>query len=88
MKNGILVPKNLWMDHWRSDILEIYTQDGTCRSSNDLHRLDGPAIVYSSNTPSGWYVDGWKIYDWDDLKKDSKVSDEQLAVLILKYGKI
>lgn len=54
------------------------------------HRIDGPALFnYKSiHEPHEWYANDVRCTTWDEFSKFSKISDEQLAFLILKYGTI
>lgn len=44
MKNGILVPKELWELHWHGQLEFLYTDNGT--PNHVYHRTDGPAIKH------------------------------------------
>lgn len=51
------------------------------------HRLDGPAF----ESPYGvneWWVSDLHCTTWHEFQLHSKVSDEELNMLILKYGSI
>lgn len=51
------------------------------------HRIDGPAIIY----PDGrirWCIDDEPINNRNRFQQLAKLSNEELAILILKYGNI
>lgn len=52
-----------------------------------LHRTDGPAIIGSDNR-LWWYIQNIRIHSWSTYQQLAKLSDEELAFLILKYGEI
>lgn len=50
-----------------------------------LNRIDGPLFM----RPDGvwiWYVNGKRIESWEQFKHESGISDEELLMLVLKYG--
>lgn len=51
------------------------------------HRTDGPAIIDPS-TGNSWYVNGIPITTDEQFQKIAKISDEELLMIIIKYGKI
>ena len=52
------------------------------------HRLDGPASLSSDGDYAGWYVNG-RHYDSNKEYQDAAgLSDEDMAVLVIKYGNI
>lgn len=52
-----------------------------------LHRTNGPAIM---NTNGGvfWYINGERIYFNEEYQLRAGLSDEELVMIILKYGNI
>lgn len=71
--------------HPNGDI--IYTNE-----NHHVHRIDGPAHIHKSHSGEGiqqmWYVNNKRVYNWEEFQKESRISDEDLLVLVLKYGKI
>ena len=47
------------------------------------HREDGPAVIYS-NGNQYWYLND-KIYSFNEFIKKSKLSDDEIIMLKLKY---
>lgn len=52
-----------------------------------LHRTDGPAIIGTDNK-LWWYIRDIRIPNRQMYQKYSKLSDEDMVALILKYGEI
>lgn len=52
-----------------------------------LHRIDGPAVIYPDGNEC-WFVRNESCSTWKQFQELSKVSDEELSILILKYGSI
>lgn len=50
-----------------------------------LHCIDGPAVITRSGLVF-WYVNDYKMTNWDDFRLEAKLTDEQFLLLILKYG--
>jgi hypothetical protein len=50
------------------------------------HRLDGPAI--QCNDGDSWHVDGVWCKNFKDFQKAGKLTDDQITILILKYGEM
>lgn len=48
------------------------------------HRIDGPAVMHS-NGRLDWAVDGRICLNWAEFQKQSKISDEDLSILMLRY---
>lgn len=54
-----------------------------------LHRTDGPAIEFPNNPiHDQWCVHGIKVNSWPWFQQLAKISDEELTLLILKYGEL
>lgn len=49
------------------------------------HRLDGPALVYK-NGEIRWYINDKRYRDARRYQQDAKLTDEEMTLLILKYG--
>lgn len=53
------------------------------------HRLDGPAITKKLQpTVRSWWIEGVRARTWQEYQNLTGCSDEQLNVLILRYGKM
>lgn len=65
------------------------TQDGSefWYLNDQRHRIDGPAVIYS-NGVNRWYIRGELILTWSRYQELTGMPDEELSVLILKYGNI
>ena len=50
-----------------------------------LHRLDGPAVAYSSGLEF-WWVNGVHVEFPREFRRVSGLGDQDMLVLILKYG--
>ncbi len=82
--------------HWYTDGVR-HREDGpsyvgangeeTWRLYGELHRIDGPAVTYVNKTQS-WYVRGINCTSNKEFQKIAGVSDEDMIVIILKYGDI
>ena len=58
----------------------FWIKDGT------FHRIDGPAII--SLKQNTWYLGGL-LYSYNkEFQTAAKLSDEDMAIMILKYGNI
>ena len=55
--------------------------------NNHLHRVDGPAAVYQSGLIQ-WWFEGQHIHSAERFQQVSGLSDEDMTILILKYGEI
>ena len=49
------------------------------------HRNDGPAVTYDNGNIE-WYIDNIRIFDSEQFRRRSGLSDEAMTILILKYG--
>ena len=56
-------------------------------SSGLFHRTDGPAIIYSNGT-CRWMLNESPCLSNDHYQKATGISDEDMAIMILKYGNI
>lgn len=54
-------------------------------SYDGLHREDGPAKEFKDK--SEWYLNGEQVFSMDEFQALLGLSDEDISVLILKYGK-
>lgn len=62
------------------------TGDESWYNYGRLHRTTGPALtVEGSNL---WYVNGTRAYTDDEFQLRAKLTDEELLMVILKYGNI
>jgi hypothetical protein len=50
------------------------------------HRIDGPAYTYGNRI--AWYIDGNPIYTDKEFQHRAKLSDEDMSILVLKYGNV
>lgn len=80
--NGRLLPKDEWEPWWTSVLQEIYVFGNSYRN---WHRTDGPAITYA-NGDILWVLNGIRYYDIEEFQRDAKLTDEEVSILILKYG--
>ncbi len=53
--------------------------------NGNRHREDGPAVIHAIGTKE-WWVNGIQYHLIKDYKPHCTVSDEELFMLILKYG--
>lgn len=51
----------------------------------DWHREDGPAVIFNDGQQS-WYLFNRSILDFKEFQYVLNLSDEDMSVLILKYG--
>ena len=51
------------------------------------HRMDGPAIIDEYGN-YGWYLNDDRICSREEFQRRAGLSDEEMALLILKYGDI
>lgn len=51
------------------------------------HRIDGPAITWNDGTVE-WYVNNKRCDTIAEYKEAANLSDEDILVLILKYGNL
>ena len=56
-------------------------------SRGENHRIDGPALFWPDGTHSYW-IDGHRFAKASAFQKAAKLSDEDMAMLKLKYGQI
>lgn len=53
------------------------------------HRVDGPAIEFEQDpSHNKWYINGKEIKSCQHYQKLTGLTDEEMTVLILKYGDI
>lgn len=52
-----------------------------------LHRTDGPAVMLAGGMNS-WYIYHQRITDWQSFQHFTNCTNEELSLLILKYGDI
>lgn len=70
------------------DFDNMYMHDGRwCYDRKIIHRIDGPAIIYRNDIVN-WVVHGIHCQNWQKFQKVSKIFDEEISILILKYGSI
>jgi len=55
--------------------------------NGNVHRLDGPAVEHASGTTE-WWVSGNQHFNFKDYQEASGLPDDQITILILKYGGI
>ncbi len=51
------------------------------------HRIDGPAVVYPDGDRE-WWIKGRSFVDNKSYQLAAGLSDEEMAVIILKYGSV
>ena len=51
------------------------------------HRLDGPAVI-ESNGHQAWLIRGKTYHKNKDFQRDAGLTDEEMAILVLKYGNV
>ena len=54
--------------------------------NNKRHRLDGPSIDCEGH--QWWYIDGVRYYNFKDFQAAGKLTDDEITMLILKYGEM
>ena len=67
----------------------MYKLDRLSENSNgQLHNMTGPAMKYHSKNGAmyGWYVHGKACHSYKEYQRLSGISDDQLTIIILKYG--
>lgn len=52
-----------------------------------IHRIDGPAYI-DEYGDMGWYVHGKICYTNAEFQAESGISDEDMTIMILKYGNV
>ena len=52
-----------------------------------LHRTDGPAIEWAYGV-NWWYVNGIRMHSYKSFQKAAKLSDEDMAFVVLKHSNI
>jgi len=52
------------------------------------HRLDGPAVLRKRDGGMEWFIHGHRYYNFKDFQEAGKLTDDQITILILKYGEI
>lgn len=57
------------------------------RIHGEIHRIDGPAVTYI-NKKQSWYVNGNEYTSDKEFQKAANISDEDMAVMIMKYGNV
>jgi protein associated with RNAse G/E len=72
----------------REDGPAIIYHDGTesWYINRKLHRTDGPAIY--GNDGSVWLIDDIKYYNNKSFQEAAGISDEDMLLMILKYGDV
>lgn len=85
MKNGILVSK----EKYKLISKEFWSMDGTFsfRDICVLHRIDGPAVLHHDDSTS-WFVNGTEYHSNKEYQKATRLTDEEMTLIILKYGSI
>ena len=82
-----------WFDHWnrlhRRDGPAVILADGTehWMIHGKHHRTDGPAIIYPDGR-TRWFINDIRIESKNRFRLRTNISNEDLAILILKYGDI
>ena len=73
----------------REDGPAIIEPDGYCEYWQDgnLHRKNGPAVEWP-NGMNTWYVDGKRYTCNRTYQKAAGISDEDMAMIVLKYGNV
>ena len=51
------------------------------------HRIDGPADMWTSGSMF-WYINGKQYNDNQSYQKAAGISDEDMAMIVLKYGNV
>ena len=79
---------------WKNYKGELHNENGPAVIGDDIkkwylhgkrHREDGPAKIWP-NGKLDWYINDWH-FDFNRWKKWVKLSEEELTVLIITYGK-
>ena len=76
-----------------SDGSEVWYKDDIDASSDiqwsisEIHRLDGPAYIMTDGRMM-WWVGGIQYTSFKAFQKAGKLTDDQMTILILKYGEI
>jgi hypothetical protein len=67
----------------------LFTEDGSEFWNNGhlLHRIDGPAVRWANGGHS-WYVSGALYVTNESYQKAAGLSDEDMTLLVLKYGNV
>lgn len=61
--------------------MQIWQAFGLC------HRANGPAVIYKDGT-FDWYINGGRCFTNKQYKLAAGLSDEDMAIMILKYGNV
>ena len=51
------------------------------------HRIDGPAIIFNNNSHE-WLVNDIQYYSNRSYQEAAGISDEDMAMIVLKYGNV
>lgn len=74
----------------RKDGPAIVRKDGSLvwYLDGNRHRTDGPAViaVNEGTLAYGWYIHGSQCVTFEQFKLLTDISDEELAIIVLKYG--
>lgn len=73
----------------RTDGPAYIDSDGTqgWLTNGKFHRTDGPAIIWSDGSQT-WYVNDQKYRDNNSYQKAAGITDEGMAMIVLKYGNV
>jgi hypothetical protein len=67
----------------------IYTNGSQIWYKNtQLHRIDGPAYIQCNGYHMWWIIDDKRYYDNKSFQEAANLSDEDMSIMILKYGNI
>ena len=95
MKNGLIIDANGSKNWYVNDkrhrtdgpAVELPSGSKFWFIDGKHHRTDGPAIVYADGTKC-WYVDSKRHRTNKSFQQAAKLTDAEMAALVLKYGDI
>jgi hypothetical protein len=67
--------------------IDLYGNDIWTDDRGQLHRIDGPAVDFLNGSKS-WWVNGERYANFKDFQDASGLSDDEMTMLILKYGQM
>lgn len=70
---GLTLPEFGYKDTWTDE-------------NGSFHRLDGPSIIHNTGQMS-WHVRGIRVISYVEFQALAKLTDEDIAMLILRWGR-
>lgn len=87
-KNGAEIWYQNGRQHREDGPAQTFPNGHLCWYRNgEKHRADGPAIIFPDGS-TFWHYDGFPAFNRKQFQDLSSLSDEDITILILKYGEI